>query len=303
MTQIAFLGLGNMGKPMAVNLVKAGHALKVYDPVEAAMAELVEVGARGARSAREAVEGCSVVCSMLPASAHVEALYLGGVGVEGVLPHIERGSLVVDFSTIAAASARKVAAAAKARELDMLDAPVSGGTAAAASGALTFIVGGEPAVLERARPFLDVMGKNVFLAGPAGAGQVAKICNNMLLAVMMAGTSEALALGAENGLDPKVLSEIMSKSSGRNWAIETYNPWPGVMENAPSSREYAGGFASDLMLKDLGLAAEAAIEHRRATPLGDLARSLYALHVASGNGRLDFSSIARLFGANAGAKR
>jgi len=176
----------------------------------------------------------------------------------------------------------------------MIDAPVSGGTGGAAAGTLTFIVGGAEASLERARPVLEKMGKNIFHAGPAGAGQVAKICNNMLLGILMAGTSEALALGVANGLDPKVLSDIIAKSSGRNWATELYNPWPGVMEHAPASKGYAGGFGVDLMLKDLGLAAEAALSARASIPLGELARNLYSLHSGGGSGKLDFSSIVNL---------
>src|SRR5690606_17339400 len=175
-----------------------------------------------------------------------------------------------------------------------IDAPVSGGTGGAAAGTLTFIVGGEAADLEAARPYLEKMGKNIFHAGDSGAGQVAKICNNMLLGILMAGTSEALALGVANGLDPAVLSGIIAKSSGRNWATELYNPWPGVMPDVPASKGYAGGFGVDLMLKDLGLAAEAAMRSGSAAPLGELARNLYSLHSAAGNGKRDFSSILEL---------
>src|SRR5690606_24901773 len=193
--------------------------------------------------------------SMLPASRHVEALYLDG----GLLAAIPDGALVVDCSTIAPASARKVAEAAAARGLAMLDAPVSGGTAGAAAGTLTFIVGGDAAALERARPVLAAMGKNVFHMGGVGAGQVAKLCNNMALGVIMAVTGEAIALGVAHGLDAKALSAMMAVSTGRSWATEVCNPWPGVLENAPASRGYGGGFGNDLMLKDLGLAAEAAM--------------------------------------------
>jgi 3-hydroxyisobutyrate dehydrogenase len=228
---------------------------------------------------------------MLPASKHVEGIYLGP---EGLLTKIASKALVIDCSTIAADSARKVARAAADRGLAMIDAPVSGGTGGAIAGTLTFIVGGEPADLERARPLLEKMGKNIFHAGAAGAGQVAKIANNMLLGIAMAGTAEALALGVANGLDPKVLSEIISKSSGRTWAIELYNPWPGVMENVPSSKGYAGGFGVDLMLKDLGLAAEAAVSTQSVIALGELARNLFAMHSAQGSGKLDFSSIVNL---------
>lgn len=291
MSKIAFIGLGNMGAPMALNLVKGGHEVVVFDLVTSAMEPVVSVGARAAKSAADAAAGAQVVISMLPASPHVEALYLGD---DGLLARIDAGSLVIDCSTIAPDSARKVAKAALARGLDMVDAPVSGGTGGAVAGTLTFIVGGEVAVFERARPILEQMGKNIFHAGSAGAGQVAKIANNMMLGIQMAGAAEALSLGVANGLDPKVLSEIITKSSGRNWAFELYNPWPGVMESAPAARGYAGGFGVDLMLKDLGLAAEAAMGTRSAVPLGELARNLYALHSAQGNGKLDFSSIVNL---------
>ncbi|ARP94248.1 3-hydroxyisobutyrate dehydrogenase [Bordetella genomosp. 13] len=295
MSSIAFIGLGNMGAPMALNLVKAGHHLTVYDLVPAAVRTLTDAGARAAASAHEAVDGAEVVITMLPASKHVESLYLE----DDLLARIDPSKLVIDCSTIAPDSARKVAAAAQARGLAMVDAPVSGGTAGAAAGTLTFIVGGTDEALARARPVLEQMGKNIFHAGPSGAGQVAKICNNMLLGILMAGTSEALALGVANGLDPKVLSDIIAKSSGRNWATELYNPWPGVMPNVPASKDYAGGFGVDLMLKDLGLAAEAALAARAAVPLGELARNLYALHSQGGNGKLDFSSIVRLYGHKA----
>ena len=291
MSKIAFIGLGNMGAPMALNLIKAGHEVAVFDLVAPAMDPVVKAGARGAKSATDAASGAQVVISMLPASQHVESLYLGE---EGLLTRIADGALVIDCSTIAPQSARKVALAAAARGLDMVDAPVSGGTGGAVAGTLTFIVGGEPAVFERARPVLEQMGKNIFHAGASGAGQVAKIANNMMLGIQMAGAAEALALGVANGLDPVVLSDIISKSSGRNWAFELYNPWPGVMESAPAARGYAGGFGVDLLLKDLGLAAEAAMGSRAVVPLGELARNLYALHSAQGNGKLDFSSIVNL---------
>ncbi|WP_105531042.1 3-hydroxyisobutyrate dehydrogenase [Solimicrobium silvestre] len=291
MSNIAFIGLGNMGAPMAHNLVKAGHTVTVYDLSQAAVARLVEAGAHPASSASAALDNAEIVISMLPASAHVESLYLGE---NGILAQIPEGTLIIDCSTIAPQVARKVALAAAAKGLSMIDAPVSGGTAGAAAGTLTFIVGGSSAALELARPVLSAMGKNIFHAGDYGAGQTAKICNNMLLGVLMAGTSEALALGVANGLDPKVLSDIMSKSSGRNWALEVYNPYPGVMENVPASKHYAGGFGVDLMLKDLGLAAEAALTARASIPLGELARNLYSLHSQGGSGSLDFSSILKL---------
>ncbi|MDP9140234.1 MAG: 3-hydroxyisobutyrate dehydrogenase [Pseudomonadota bacterium] len=291
MTTIAFIGLGNMGGPMAQNLLKAGHAVRAFDLVPAALDAVKAKGGIVAANPADAVTGAEVVVTMLPASKHVEALYLGTDGLVGA---IAAGTLVIDCSTIAPASSRKVAEAAQAKGLIFIDAPVSGGTAGAAAGTLTFIVGGDAAALERARPYLEAMGKNIFHAGGNGAGQVAKIANNMLLAIHMAGTAEALALGVANGLDPKVLSEIMVKSSGRNWSLELYNPWPGVMDNVPASRGYSGGFGSALMLKDLGLAAEASIASGSPVPLGELARNLYAMH-SSDSGALDFSSIVNLY--------
>jgi len=281
-----------MGGPMARNLLKAGHELTVFDLSATAVQGLADAGAKPAESAAQSVQGAEIVVSMLPASRHVEGLYLGD---DGLLQQIVPGTLVLECSTIAPESARKVAAAAQGRGIRMIDAPVSGGTGGAVAGTLTFIVGGAAADLDEARPYLEKMGHNIFHAGDSGAGQVAKICNNMLLGILMAGTSEALALGVANGLDPKVLSDIVAKSSGRNWATELYNPWPDVMPDVPASKAYAGGFGVDLMLKDLGLAAEAALHSGSSTPLGELARNLYSLHSAGGSGALDFSSILNLY--------
>ena len=288
---IAFIGLGNMGGPMAMNLHTAGHTLSAFDLSPEACSKWAAAGLPIAASAVATLGGAEIVISMLPASAHVEGLYLGSDGQPGILESIAAGTLVIDSSTIAAASSRKVANAAAKRGVPVLDAPVSGGTGGAIAGTLTFMVGGAAADLERARPVLEKMGANIFHAGEAGAGQTAKICNNMLLGVLMIGTSEALALGVANGLDPKVLSEIMRRSSGGNWALEKYNPMPGVMQAAPASKQYAGGFGTDLMLKDLGLAQENAAAVRAATPLGGLARNLYAAHSLAGHGALDFSSV------------
>lgn len=292
MSRIAFIGLGNMGAPMAQNLLKAGHALSVFDLAASAVKSLADAGATAATSAIDAVKGADVVVSMLPASVHVESLYLGDTGL---LKHIPKHALVIDCSTISPDSARKVARAAADLGIAMVDAPVSGGTGGAIAGTLTFIVGGDQANLEKARPILEKMGKNIFHAGAAGAGQVGKICNNMMLGIQMAATCEALSLGVANGMDPAVLSEIISKSSGRNWVTELYNPWPGVMPNAPASKGFAGGFGVDLMLKDLGLAAEAAMSSKSTIALGELARNLFALHSSQGHGKLDFSSIVKLY--------
>jgi 3-hydroxyisobutyrate dehydrogenase len=292
--KIAFIGLGHMGGPMAMNLRKAGYTLKAFDLSEEACKKYEAEGLPIAASAAESVTDADVVISMLPASVHVEGLFLGSAGKPALLDSIRAGALVIDSSTIAAATSRKVAEAAAAKGIAMIDAPVSGGTGGAIAGTLTFMVGGETDDLDRARPVLEKMGANIFHAGGIGAGQTAKICNNMLLGILMIGTSEALALGVANGLDPKVLSEIMRRSSGGNWALEKYNPMPGVMEAAPASKNYAGGFGTDLMLKDLGLAQENATAVRAATPLGGLARSLYAAHSLAGHGALDFSSVLKL---------
>ena len=288
---IAFIGLGNMGGPMAINLVKAGFRVQAFDLDASACARVSEQGAHVADSACAAVEDAEIVISMLPASRHVEALYLGNDTAPGLFDGLPAGTLVIDCSTIAPASAQRLAAAGKLHSLEVLDAPVSGGTAGAAAGTLTFMVGGENDALGRTRIVLESMGKNIFHAGDAGAGQAAKLCNNMLLAILMIGTSEALNLGQSLGLDPTVLAGIMKVSSGGNWVLEKYNPVPGVMEGVPASRGYSGGFSTDLMLKDLGLALEAAIATRAPVPLGGLAESLYAAHSAAGKGGLDFSSV------------
>ncbi|WDM69681.1 3-hydroxyisobutyrate dehydrogenase [Xanthomonas cucurbitae] len=291
MSKIAFIGLGNMGSPMAANLVKAGHQVRVFDLVSAALDAAAAAGAQVAGSAHDTLAEAEIVISMLPASRHVEGLYLGD---GGLLAQIPDGALVIDCSTIAPVSARKLADAARARGLAMLDAPVSGGTAGAVAGTLTFIVGGAADALERARGVLLVMGKNIFHVGDNGAGQVAKLCNNMALGVIMAATGEALALGVAQGLDPTVLSQMMAVSTGRSWATEVCNPWPGVLPNAPASRGYSGGFGNDLMLKDLGLVAESAVQAGVSIPLGELARNLYAMNSQAGNGALDFSSVVKL---------
>lgn len=292
MSKVAFIGLGNMGGPMAHNLVKAGHTVTGFDLSADALKALAAAGGKAAASAAEAIAGVEVVVSMLPASQHVAGLYLGEAGLFSQLP---AGTLVIDSSTIAAETSRQVGKAAAENGIKFLDAPVSGGVGGATAGTLSFIVGGSAADFAQAKPLLENMGKNIFHAGEAGAGQVAKACNNMLLAILMAGTTEALALGAKNGLDPAVLSEIMKQSSGANWVLNVYNPWPGVMEGVPASNNYQGGFQVDLMAKDLGLAWETALSSKSSIPMGSLARNLFALHAQKGNGGLDFSSIQQMF--------
>jgi len=288
MANVAFIGLGNMGGPMAVNLVKAGYDVAVFDLSQTALDQLQEAGASVAASAAEAATGVDYVISMLPAGKHVAGTYLGD---QGLLAQLDDSTTVLDCSTIDAATARKVGEAAAELGIGFMDSPVSGGVAAAAAGTLAFMCGGSAETFEKARLVLQDMGKNIFHAGPAGAGQVAKGCNNMLLAVHMIGTCEALEMGARNGLDPKVLSEIMLASSGRNWSLEVYNPYPGVMDTAPASNDYQPGFMVDLMLKDLGLALEIAEQSDFENPMGRLARELYSEHQAAGNGARDFSSI------------
>ncbi|CAM3746755.1 3-hydroxyisobutyrate dehydrogenase [Ectopseudomonas alcaliphila] len=292
MVPIAFIGLGHMGLPMARNLLRAGYALKVFDLVRSAVDTLAGEGAVAADSAADAIDQAKVVISMLPASRHVEGLYLGDAGLLAQLP---AGTLVIECSTIAPEAARKVHAAARERGIALLDAPVSGGTGGAAAGTLTFMVGGEAEALEKARPMLAAMGKNIFHAGPEGAGQVAKVCNNQVLAVQMIATAEAMAMGVANGLEPAVLAEIMRQSSGGNWTLEKYNPWPGVMENAPASNGYSGGFMAELMAKDLGLAQETASHSGNNAPMGALALQLYRLLLKQGKGKQDFSVIQQLF--------
>jgi len=292
MANIAFIGLGNMGGPMATNLVKAGHQVCVYDLSAQAVIDVVEHGATTAVSAQECVKEAEFIISMLPAGKHVSGIYLGE---DGLINHIPSGSLVIDSSTIDSQTSQTVGAALKEKGIEFIDAPVSGGVGGATAGTLSFMVGGSEESFTRVKPILNNMGKNIFHAGEHGAGQVAKVCNNMLLSVLMAGTAEALQLGIANGLDPKVLSDIMSKSSGSNWTLDVYNPCPDVMEGVPSSNNYQGGFMVDLMAKDLGLAMDTAVASQSSTPMGALARSLYAMHAGAGNGDKDFSSIFNLF--------
>jgi len=288
---IGFIGLGNMGLPMAINLLKAGYQVAGFDLVQSQLDAFAKAGGKTVTNANDAAKNVDVLISMLPASRHVEGLYLGD---SGLLANTNPQTILVDCSTISPKVAQAVASAAQAKGFEMVDAPVSGGTAGAQAGTLTFMVGGQQSAVERIRPLLEKMGKNIFHAGANGAGQTVKVCNNMLLGIQMLGTCEALRLGIANGMDPKILSDIMSKSSGRNWALELYNPCPGVMDNVPSSKDYAGGFGVDLMLKDMGLATENAEALEASVPLGKLAQQLYEAHSKAGHGQLDFSSVFNL---------
>jgi 3-hydroxyisobutyrate dehydrogenase len=295
--KIAFIGLGAMGGPMARNLVKAGHSLVAFDVVAAHMAAIAEHGALTAASAREAVATAELVITMLPSSPHVKGVYLGADEAlgDGILAGVAAGVPLVDCSTIDPHTARAVAAAAAARGNPMADAPVSGGTGGAEAGTLTFMVGAATDLFEHIRPVLATMGKNIVHCGAAGNGQVAKICNNLLLGISMIGVAEAMNLGVALGIDPSVLAGIINTSSGRCWSSDTYNPYPGVMPNVPAARGYSGGFATDLMLKDLGLAADAARQAKQPVVLGAAAQQLYQLWSARGAGGLDFSAIIDLY--------
>jgi 3-hydroxyisobutyrate dehydrogenase len=287
---IAFIGVGNMGGPMARNLLKAGHKVTAFDLSAAMIDPVVSAGAGKATSANDAVQGADAVVTMLPAGEHVRGVYLG----RGILGAAKKGTLLIDSSTIDIDSARAVHAMAAPAGFDFLDAPVSGGVGGAEAGTLTFMCGGTEAAFERARPILEKMGKRVVLAGAPGAGQAAKICNNMLLAISMIGTCEAFVLAEKLGLDGQKLFDIASTSSGQCWSLTSYCPVPGPVPTAPSNREYGGGFASALMLKDLKLAQTAAQSAGAATPLGAEATQLYSLFTSKGHGGLDFSGIIRM---------
>ncbi|WDD91706.1 3-hydroxyisobutyrate dehydrogenase [Burkholderia sp. FERM BP-3421] len=290
--KIGFIGLGHMGAPMALNLVKAGHDVHAFDLSEDALRLVRDGGAQVAASAREAAAGAACVITMLPAAAHVRAAL---TAPDGVLAGLAPGALLIDSSTIDPASAQAVGERVRAHGGAFIDAPVSGGTGGAAAGTLTFMVGGDAADFERAKPVLAGMGKNLVHCGAIGMGQVAKVCNNLVLGITMAGVSEAMALGVALGIDPKVLGGIINTSTGRCWSSDTYNPYPGVVETAPASRGYTGGFGTDLMLKDLGLANDAARHARQPVYLGALAQQLYQTMSSRGAGRLDFSAVIRLY--------
>lgn len=294
--RIAFLGLGNMGGPMAANLIKAGHAVVGFDVVPASLGTFAASGGEEAVSVASAVAGADVVVSMLPAGQHVREAYLSP---QGVVATAKPGALLIDCSTIDVASAREVAAAAEASNLAFLDAPVSGGVGGAAAGTLTFMVGGADTAFARAQGVLGIMGKKVVHCGGSGTGQAAKICNNMILGISMIAVSEAFNLADGLGLSREKLFEVASTSSGQCWSLTTYCPVPGPVPTSPANREYAAGFTAAMMLKDLRLAQGAAAGVQTATPLGAEAAQLYALMVASGQGGVDFSGIIRFLRGDA----
>ena len=286
--RIAFIGLGNMGAPMARNLIKAGHQLNLFDLNKTILAELAELGGQVSASPREAAEGSELVITMLPAAAHVRSVYLSE---DGVLAGVRAGTPVVACSTIDPQTARDVAAAAAKQGVALADAPVSGGTGGAQAGTLTFMVGASAELFATLQPVLAQMGRNIVHCGDVGTGQIAKICNNLLLGISMVGVSEAMALGNALGIDTKVLAGIINSSTGRCWSSDTYNPWPGIIETAPASRGYTGGFGAELMLKDLGLATEAARQAHQPVILGAVAQQLYQAMSLRGDGGKDFSAI------------
>ncbi|SDV46618.1 3-hydroxyisobutyrate dehydrogenase [Chitinasiproducens palmae] len=291
--QIAFIGLGNMGAPMAANLLAAGHALRVCDLSEAAIDAACAQGATRAANPADAASDAELVMTMLPAAAHVRAVYQGE---HGVLASVPAGIPLIDSSTIDPATVAALADAAARQGNPFVDAPVSGGTVGAQAGTLTFMVGADPALLERIAPVLAQMGRNVVRCGDTGTGQVAKLCNNLLLGISMIGVAEAMSLGEALGIDAQVLAGIINTSTGRCWSAEVCNPVPGIVANAPASRAYRGGFGVDLMLKDLGLAVDAARAARLALPLGALAEQTYRRSSRHGDGSLDFSSVIRQYG-------
>ena len=290
MTSIAFIGLGNMGSGMCANLVKAGHTVAAFDLNTDAVNAVAAKGARAASSVADAVKDAEVVVSMLPAGAHVLGVYFGP---DGVKHHAKRGTLLIDCSTIAVTDAREAHIQADLSGFIMVDAPVSGGVAAAEAGTLTFMAGGTAKAFEKAEPILKCMGKNIFHAGGSGNGQAAKIANNMLLGISMIGTCEAFNLAEKLGLDAETFFKISSVSSGQCWSMTSYCPAPGPVPASPANRDYKPGFAVAMMLKDLRLASEAADKARASTPLGEHAANIYEKFLDDGFGGLDFSGVMR----------
>lgn len=287
MARVAFIGLGNMGGGMAANLANAGHDVRAFDLSADALARAKGAGCLPVASGREAARDAETVVTMLPAGRHVEEVYAD------IFDALPPSALLIDCSTIDVATARRVAEQAAAKGLVAVDAPVSGGIAAAAAGTLTFMVGGDPHAFERAREYLSAMGKAVIHAGGAGAGQAAKICNNMLLGATMVATCEAFRLADRLGLDAQAFYDIASVSSGQSWSMTSYCPVPGIGPKTPADNDYQGGFATALMLKDLRLAMEAARDAGADTPMGARAAELYEAFAAAGNGGVDFSGIIR----------
>ena len=287
MKKVGFIGLGNMGLPMAANLLKAGIEIDAFDISKESLQEAKKLGMNVKDSPNGVLDNIDALITMLPSNNAVKDVFIEG----DILEQLDRKVLVIESSTISPSLAKTVAEKAVLNKISVLDAPVSGGVKGAELGTLTFIVGGKKSDLEKASFLFDIMGDKVFYAGAPGSGQIAKLCNNMLLAIHMSGTAEVLAMGANNGLDPDTLSEIMRNSSGGNWSLEKYNPFPGVMEGVPASNNYNGGFLNALMLKDLTLAEELSDQSKSDMPMGKLAKKLYEQLNDQGLGDLDFSSI------------
>lgn len=290
MARVGFIGLGNMGGGMAANLAKAGHDVRAFDLSADALERAKAAGCLPVESAAAAVEGADAVITMLPAGKHVAETYEAAV-----FPNAKPGAILIDCSTIDVATARKLASDAAAKGIAAVDAPVSGGIAAANGGTLTFMVGGSAEGFGLAQPFLDVMGKAVIHAGASGAGQAVKMCNNLILAGTMIATCEGFALAEKLGLDPQVFYDISSKATGQSWSMTSYCPLPGVGPQSPADNGYQGGFAAALMLKDLRLAMDAAKEAGADLPLGTKATEMYAAFADAGNGGVDFSGIIKTF--------
>ena len=291
MKKIGFIGLGNMGLPMANNILKAGIEVNAFDLSEKALNQAENLGMSIKQNSESVLEDIDALITMLPNGSSVEKIFLDDNLLEG----INKQTLIIESSTISPEISKKVCKMAKNYGISMLDAPVSGGVKGAELGNLTFMVGGSESDLQKGSSLFKIMGDKIFYAGESGSGQIAKLCNNMLLAVHMCGTAETLALGVNNGLDPVVLSEIMKNSSGGNWSLEKYNPYPGVMKTAPASEDYSGGFLNTLMLKDLNLVSELALQSESSTPMGKLALQLYEEMKNQGFGTLDFSSIQKKY--------
>ena len=291
MAKIGFIGLGKMGLPMVENLLAAGHEVKAFDLFPQNVAAAEEAGAAAADSIADAAKGVDAVISMVPEGKHVRAVYEGD---EGVFANADPETLLIDSSTIDVATSRVVSRQAVEAGFDMVDAPVSGGVGGAVAATLTFMVGGSEKAFERASPFLEIMGGKIIHTGGPGNGQAAKICNNMLLAISMIGTSEAFALGRRLGLDDQTLFDVSSVSSGANWSLTTYCPVPGPVPTSPANNDYKAGFAADMMLKDLRLAQAAAADSDIETPLGELSEALYSGLAEKGGGGLDFSAVFKM---------
>ena len=291
MEKIGFIGLGNMGMPMAQNLISNGIKVKGFDVSEEVLKQASKNKIEVCSDTLQASKEIDVLITMLPNGEAVSSVF----NSESLLENIDPSILIIECSTISPKTSKELSLKASSLNLEMIDAPVSGGVKGAEEAGLTFMVGGSVENVEKAKPILSKMGKNIFHAGGSGSGQIAKLCNNMLLAIHMSGTAEALSIGVKSGLDPSVLSEIMSKSSGGNWSLDKYNPYPGVMTDSPASKDYQGGFLNKLMIKDLNLAKELAQDSKTETPMGDSARKLYDELIEQGLEDLDFSSVQKLF--------